>query len=169
MADKMDALQKMVSTRKIETNDQTFSQVKSVSFSFEFKIDVVFTGGWFVIRHSSGRCVLPYDGSIKPGARIGLGAEDCKNQNYVFVWTAKGSIKHVISGLCISLQGQNLVLQNDCDGAPNTRFQYEGQRLMSSGKTVQAMQGGDNIAGMTLLAMEGSSTGLEATFTFESK
>lgn len=137
--------------------------------SFEIKTEFAYIGGWFVIRHSSGRCVLPNDQSIKPGTKIVLGTSDCKNQNYVFVWTAKRSIKHVISGLCINIQGQNIVLQNDCDGAPNTRFQYEGQQLISSGKTVQATQGGDNIGGMTLLATESSSSGPEAMFSFESK
>lgn len=124
-----------------------------------------------MIRHSSDKCVLPNDGSTKAGTKIVLGTSDCKNQIYVFVWTAKQSIKHVISGMCISLEGENLVLKKGCDGGPNTQFQYIApiKRLMSSGKTVQATQGGDNIAGMTLAATESSSNGAEAMFTFESK
>ena len=124
-----------------------------------------------MIRHSSGRCVLPNDASTKPGTRIVLGTRNCGEQIYVFVWTAQQSIKHVISGMCIRLQDENLVLQKGCDGGPNMKFQYVASRkqLMSSGKTVKAMQGGDNIAGMTLIATESISNEAEAMFTFESK
>ena len=115
--------------------------------------------------------MLPNDASTKPGTRIVLGTRNCGEQIYVFVWTAQQSIKHVISGMCIRLQDENLVLQKGCDGGPNMKFQYVAGRkqLMSSGKTVKAMQGGDNIAGMTLIATESISNEAEAMFTFESK
>ena len=124
-----------------------------------------------MIRHSSGRCLLPNDESTKPGTRIVLGTKNCRNQIYVFVWTAQRSLKHVITGMCLSLQGDNLVLQEGCDGGSNMKFYYIESRkqLLCSGRTVKAVQGGDNMAGMILVATETASNEAEETFTFESK
>ena len=114
---------------------------------------------------------MPNDLSTKAGRRIGLGTRNCRNQIYVFVWTAQKSIKHVISGMCISLKGENLVLQKGCDRGPNMKFLYMADRkhLMCLGKTVKAVQGGDNAAGMNVIATESASNEAKESFTFESK
>ena len=114
---------------------------------------------------------MPNDLSTKAGRRIGLGTKNCRNQIYVFVWTGQKSIKHVISGMCISLKGENLVLQKGCDRGPYMKFYYMADRkqLLCSGKTVKAVQDGDNAAGMNVIATESVSNEAEGTFTLESK
>lgn len=91
----------------------------------------------------------------------------------MFVWTAKRSIKHVISGMCLSLKGKNLVLQNGCDRRSNMRFRYikRRKRLMISKKrwTVEAVQSGSEESGIALVAKKRVSNAAQAKFTFKSK
>ncbi len=92
------------------------------------------TGGWFVIQHASGFGVWPQGGRATNGARLVLGSKNLANQAYVFVWTAKKSIKHIISGMCINMRGPNLVLQKGCDSMPTMRFKKTGSGFMSIAK-----------------------------------
>ncbi|XP_028409944.1 glycine-rich cell wall structural protein-like [Dendronephthya gigantea] len=88
-------------------------------------------GGWFVILHSSGYGVWPQGGRATNGARLVLGSKSVTNQAYVFVWTAKKSIKHIVSGMCINMKGSSLVLQKGCDSMPTMRFKKTGSGFLS--------------------------------------
>ena len=64
----------------------------------------------------------PRGGRATDGAMLVLGTKNLANQAYVFVWTAKKSIKHVTSGMCINMRGSSLVLQKGCDSKPTMKF-----------------------------------------------
>ena len=114
---------------------------------------------------------MPNNNKLKPGTRIALGERNCRDQKYVFTWTGRRSIKHVISGMCVALKGKKLVLRKRCDRGRNVRFKYvaKRKRLVCSGKTVQTAQGGNYKRGTKLIAKRGSSAGNKGIFTLQSK
>ena len=100
---------------------------------------LILTGGWFVIRHASGFGVGPIGGRATNGAQLVLRSKQIARQEYVFVWTAKKSIKHVVSGMCINKRGSSLVLQKGCDTMPSMRFKQVGNVFKSIQKGRKAM------------------------------
>lgn len=120
-----------------------------------------------MIEHATGLGVWPQGGRATNGAKLVLGSKNLANQAYVFVWTAKRSIKHVISGMCINLQGTSLMLQKGCDTMKTMKFVKTGSGFKSiDNKYVMAGASITSRAGTALTASERVTAG--SRFQFKS-
>ena len=79
------------------------------------------------MKHISSKCIYPRGGEAKENVRLVL-ASKCKDQMSVFVWTAKRSLKHIVSGYCIKPKGELLVLHGKCDSMSSMAFKYNGNK-----------------------------------------
>jgi hypothetical protein len=122
-----------------------------------------------VIQHASGFGVWPQGGRAINGARLVLGSKNLANQAYVFVWTAKKSIKHIMSGMCINMRGISLVLQKGCDSTPTMKFKKTGSGFMNIATKGYVMAGTSLFArpGLALTTKIIQTPG--SSFTFKSK
>jgi hypothetical protein len=134
-----------------------------------FHIIPTFIGGWFVIQHSSGFGVRPKGRVAGKGAVLVLGSKKVAKQDYVFVWTAKNSIKHVISGMCVNMRGAFLVLDEGCDSKPTMRFQKTGSGFKNIATTTYVAAGSNlqPLRGTPLTGSKIQTAG--AAFQFKSK
>lgn len=122
-----------------------------------------------MIAHSSGYGVWPQGGRATNGAKLVLGSKALANQAYVFVWTAKKSIKHVISGMCINMRGKGLVLQKGCDSMRTMKFKKTGSGFMSIATKGYVMAGASLGARAGIALTTSSTLTPGSAFQFRSK
>ena len=111
----------------------------------------------------------PQGGRATNGARLVLGSKNVANQAYVFVWTAKKSIKHVTSGMCINMRGSSLVLQKGCDSKRKMKFKKTSSGFMNIATKRYVMAGASlsGRPGIPLSTLKIQTPG--SAFSFKSK